>query len=198
MSTEPAQQRNPLLVPLVALGILAVVVIGFLLSRSGGDDPAQAGKTPTKSAAATPTAATDKLTGTADAPKGIRVKAATVARSSTGFGLAADLPDIDLKVVDTVTLVLDEDGDVRWNLRTFRDSRGAFITPELFRVEDGPDEQFACNGGKIRIASTRMTVTLPLACLGEPDKPLRARLEITDRDGDTEKTSTSKVLAAPR
>ncbi|MCW2830928.1 MAG: hypothetical protein JWP31_1620, partial [Aeromicrobium sp.] len=119
--------------------------------------------------------------------------------SGSGFGLAAELPDIDPDEFDAVTLVLGQDGgDVIWKLRTFRDSRGAFITPEFFREREGDDEQFACAGSSIRIKATRLSVTVPLVCLDDPDKPLQARLEITDQDGGKERTSTSKVLSAPK
>ena len=51
---------------------------------------------------------------------------------------AADLPKIDLQKFDSVTLALgQDDGKVLWKLKTFRDSRGSFVTPELFLAKDG-------------------------------------------------------------
>jgi hypothetical protein len=112
--------------------------------------------------------------------------------------LGAELPDIDIKKIDTVNLMLGQDnGDVLWRLTTFQDSRGGFVYPELYLVKDGADEQFACNA-VMRIKAAQLTMTVPLRCLDNVEKPLRARLEITDRDGGEEKTSTSKELSVPK
>ncbi|MGA8986708.1 hypothetical protein [Aeromicrobium sp.] len=198
MSTGTAPDRNRLVVPVAVTSILVILIVGYLILKGGDDSPA-APKATASSLASGKTPATQKLTGSGDAPDAIAVTAATVARSSTGFGLAADLPTIDTGEFDTVTLVMgQDDGAVLWELRTVRDSRGNFITPELYRVQDGPDEQFACARASMRIAGTRLNVTVPLACLENPEKPLKARLEITDRNGGEEKTSNSKVLVAPK
>ena len=122
-----------------------------------------------------------------------------MARSATGFGLAADVPDIDLKKFGSVTLTVgQDDGDILWSLSTARDPRGAFINPELSRTKDGEQERFACPGASVRIKATRLTITMPLRCLDDPEKPVRARLELKDRDGAKERTSTSKTLSAPQ
>ena len=114
------------------------------------------------------------------------------------FAVGAELPDIDIKEIDTVDLMLGQDGgDVLWRVTTSQDSRGGFIIPQLYLVKDGPDEQFACTAG-MRIRGAQLTMNVPLKCLDNPEKPLRARLEITDRDGGEEKTSTSKTLSAPK
>lgn len=197
MSTGTTPDRNRLVVPIAVASILVVLIVGYLILK-GDDKTAPAPKATAAASTPAATPSTQKLEGSGDAPDGIAVKAATVARSSTGFGLAADLPKIDIGTFDTVSLVLGQDeGDVLWELRTVRDSRGNFITPELYRVQDGPDEQFACARASMRITGTRLNVTVPLACLENPDKPLKARLEITNRDGGKEKTSTSRTLAAP-
>ena len=197
MSTGTTSGRNRLVVPAAAGAILLVVIIVLLLLRGGDETPAA--PKATKTTAAPVKAPQDKLTGSGDAPDAISVKTATVARGATVFALGAELPDIDIKKFDTVNLVLgQDDGDVLWRLTSFRDSRGAFITPQLYRQKAGPDEQFACNGALMRIKATQLTATVPLACLDDPEKPLRARLEITDSDGGEEKTSTSKTLSAPK
>jgi hypothetical protein len=199
MSTGTTSGRNRLVVPAAAASILVIIIVGILLARSGDDETPvapKATKTTTEPAA---TPSRDTLTGSGDAPDAIAVKDATVGRSATIFGLAADLPDLDIEKFDTIDLVLGQDnGDVLWRLTTFRDSRGAFITPQLYLQKDGPDEQFACNGATVRVKATQLTASVPLACLDKSEKPLRARLEITDRDGGEEKTSTSKTLRAPK
>lgn len=197
MSTGTAPGRNRLMVPAVAGVILLVIIIGFLLARGDGDAPTEPKATASTKAPAP--AAQDKLKGSGDAPEAITVKTATVARGANVFALGADMPDIDIKEFDTVDLLLGQDeGDVLWRLTTFRDSRGAFITPQLYREQDGPDEQFACAGAAMRIQSTRLTVTVPLACLDDAEKPLKARLQITDQDGGKETTTTSKTLKMPK
>ena len=199
MSTGRTTERNGIVVPGVMAAIIIVVIVGYLVLRGNGDEAPAAPKATATATAAPAETATDTLAGSGDAPDAIAVQKVTVARSGTGFGLAADLPKIDLQKFDSVTLVLgQDDGKVLWNLKTFRDSRGSFITPELFLSKEGPDEQFACTGSAMRINATRLTMTVPLACLDNPEKPLRARLEITDRDGGEEKTSTSKALKAPK
>ncbi|MEJ7635188.1 hypothetical protein [Aeromicrobium sp.] len=196
MSSEPTTGRNRLVVPIAAATVIGVIVVGYLITRGGDETPAAPKPAQTTATSTTPQA---DLSGSGDAPAAIAVKEATVARSATAVGLAADLPDIDLKKFDSVTLVLGQDsGEVLWKLRTFRDSRGAFVTPEFFLVKDGLDEQFACAGSSMRIKAPRLTMSLPLACLDDPEKPLQARLEIEDRDGGEEKTSTSKTLAPPK
>jgi len=183
----------------VVAAIIVVAIVGYLVLRGNGDEAPAAPKATATTTAPPAKAATDALEGSGSAPDAIAVKNVTVARSATGFGLAADLPKIDLQKFDSVTLALgQDDGKVLWKLKTFRDSRGSFVTPELFLAKDGPDEQFACTGSAMRINATRLTMTVPLSCLDNPEKPLRARLEITDRDGGEEKTSTSKVLDAPK
>ncbi|MEV7397096.1 hypothetical protein [Aeromicrobium sp. NPDC092404] len=196
MSTGTTSGRNRLVVPAAAGAILLVIIIGVLLARGGDETPAA--PKATKSTTAAPTAPQDKLKGSGDAPEAISVKTATVARGSSVFALGAELPDIDIKKIDTVNLVMgQDDGDVLWRLTTFQDARGGFVYPELYLVKDGDDEQFACNA-VMRIKGVQLTMTVPLKCLDDSEKPLRARLEITDRDGGEEKTSTSKELSAPK
>lgn len=196
MSTGTTSGRNRLVVPVAAGAILLVIIIGVLLARGGDDTPAapKASTSPT----AAPTAPQDKLKGSGDAPAEITVKTATVARGSSVLALGAELPDIDIKKIDTVNFMMGQDnGDVLWRLTTFQDSRGGFVYPELYLVKDGEDEQFACSA-VMRIKGVQLTMTVPLRCLDDAEKPLRARLEITDRDGGEEKTSTSKELSAPK
>ena len=197
MSSQSSSGRHRLVVPVTAAAILVVIAVGFFATRGGDEAPAKPAATASKTPAAV--AATAKLKGSGDAPEAIAVKDATVARSATALGLAAELPGIDLDLFDTITVVMGQDGgDVRWRLESFRDPRGAFVTPQLYLVGEGPDEQYACNGAAIRIKGTRLTSTLPLACLDEPGKPLQVRLELEDRDGGSERTSTSKTLTAPK
>jgi hypothetical protein len=186
-------------VPVVAGAIvLVVIIVALLLARGGDDAPAAPQPTKTTAAPAPTKAPQDQLTGSGDAPDAIAVKTATVARGANLFALGAELPDIDIKKIDTVNLVLGQDnGDVLWRLTTFQDSRGAFVLPEFFLVKDGKDEQLACSAG-MRITGVQLRIDVPLKCLDNPDKPLRARLEITDRDGGEEKTSTSKALSPPK
>ena len=198
MSTGTTSGRNRLVVPAAAGAIVLIVVVVLIVIAGGGDDtPAAPKATKTTTASATK-APRDKLTGSGDAPDAIAVKTATVARGSNLVAIGAELPDIDLKKIDTVNLMLGQDnGDVLWRLTTFQDARGAFVIPQLFLVKDGKDEQFACRAG-MRIKGPQLTMEFPLSCLDNPGKPLRARLEITDRDGGEEKTSTSKALSAPK
>ena len=196
MSTGTTSGRNRLVVPAVAGAILLVIIIGILLARGGDDAPAAPKATKATTAAAK--APQDKLSGSGDAPEAITIKTATVGRGATVFAVGAELPDIDIKEIDTVDLMLGQDGgDVLWRVTTSQDSRGGFIIPQLYLVKDGPDEQFACTAG-MRIRGAQLTMNVPLKCLDNPEKPLRARLEITDRDGGEEKTSTSKTLSAPK
>lgn len=196
MSTGTTSGRNRLVVPAAAGAILLVVMIVLLLFRGGDDTPAA--PEPTKTAAAQAKAPQDKLTGSGNAPDAIAVKTATVARGATVFALGAEIPDVDVKKIDTVELLLGQDGgDVLWRVTTFQDSRGGFVIPQLYLVKAGRDEQFACSAG-MRIRGAQLTMNVPLKCLDNPEKPLRARLEITDRDGGEEKTSTSKTLSAPK
>lgn len=199
MSTGTTSGRNRLVVPAAAGAIvLVVIVLGILIARGGGDDNTPTEPKASQSTAAAVKAPKDKLTGSGDAPKAITVKTATVARGSTVIAIGAELPDVDIKQIDTVNLMLGQDnGDVLWRLTTFQDARGGFVIPELYLVKDGPDEQFACTSG-MRIKGAQLTMNVPLKCLDNPEKPLRARLEITDRDGGEEKTSTSKTLSAPK
>jgi hypothetical protein len=197
MSTGTISGRNRLVVPVAAAVILVVIVAAILLTR-GGDDAPAAPKA-TKSTAAAASTSQGDIRGSGDAPDAIAVSKATAARSAAVFGLAADIPKIDLQKFDSVTVVLgQDDGDVLWRLTTFRDARGAFITPELYLDKKGPDERFACASAAMRIKDTRLTVSIPLVCLDDPEKPLRARLEIKDRDGGEEKTTVSKKLIAPK
>jgi hypothetical protein len=197
MSTGTTSGRNRLVVPAAAGAILLVIIIGVLLARGGDDSPAEPKATKTTTAAAAK-APQDKLTGSGDAPDAITIKTATVARGATVFAVGAELPDIDIKKIDTVSLMLGQDnGDVLWRLTTSQDARGAFVIPELYLVKDGKDEQFACSAG-MRIKGAQLSMTLPLKCLDNPEKPVQARLEITDRDGGEEKTSVSKALSAPK
>jgi len=197
MSTGTTSGRNRLVVPAAAGAIVLVIIVVLLLVTRGGDEAPAAPKA-TKTTAAAVKAPQDKLTGSGDAPKAIAVKTATVARGGSLISVGAELPDIDLKKIDTVNLMLGQDnGDVLWRLTTFQDTRGAFVFPQLFLVKDGKDEQFACSAG-IRIRGAQLRMDIPLKCLDDPEKPLRARLEITDRDGGKEQTSTSKTLRAPK
>lgn len=196
MSTGTTSGRNRLVVPAAAGAIVLVIIVVLILAR-GGDDAPAAPKA-TKTTAAPAKAPQDALTGSGDAPAAITVKTATIARGATLIAIGAELPDIDLKEIDTVNLILgQDDGDVLWRLTTFQDARGAFVIPQLFLVKDGKDEQFACSAG-MRIKGPQLRMNIPLKCLDNPEKPLRARLEITDRDGGEEKTSTSKTLSAPK
>lgn len=196
MSTGTTSGRNRLVVPAAAGAILLVVIIVLLLLRGGDETPEEPKATTTTAAPAK--APQDKLTGSGDAPEAISVKTATVARGATVFAVGAELPDIDIKKIDTVSLMLgQDDGEVLWRVTTSQDARGGFIIPQFYRVKDGPDEQFACTAG-MRIRGAQLTMNLPLKCLDDPEKPLRARLEITDSDGGEEKTSTSKALSAPK
>ena len=199
MSTGTTSGRNRLVVPAAAAGIVLVVIIGVLLVRGGGDDsPAAEPKATKTTTAAGSKAPQDKLTGSGDAPDEIAVKTATVARGTNVFAVGADIPDIDLKKIDSVSLILgQDDGKVLWRVTTFQDARGAFVFPQLYLVKDGKDEQYACTS-VMRIRGPQLNMTVPLSCLDNREKPLRARLEITDRDGGEEKTSTSKVLDAPK
>jgi hypothetical protein len=198
MSTGTTSGRNRLVVPVAAAVIFVVIVAAILLTR-GGDDAPAAPKATKSTAAAASTPSQGDITGSGDAPDAIAVSKATAARSAAVFGLAADIPKIDLEKFDSVTVVLgQDDGDVLWRLTTFRDARGAFITPELYLVKEGPNERFACASAAMRIKDTRLTVSVPLVCLDDPEKPLQARLEIKDRDGGEEKTTTSKKLIAPK
>ncbi|KQV73745.1 hypothetical protein ASC61_01235 [Aeromicrobium sp. Root344] len=198
MSTGNLSGRNRLVVPAAAAGIVIVIILGVLLVRGGGDDtPTEPKATKTTPAAGTK-APQDKLKGSGDAPDEIAVKTATVARGATVFAIGAEIPDIDLKKIDSVSLVLGQDnGKVLWRVTTFQDARGAFVFPQLYLAKDGKDEQYAC-ASVMRIRGPQLSMTVPLKCLDNPEKPLRARLEITDRDGGEEKTSTSKVLDAPK
>ncbi len=197
MSTGTTSGRNRLVVPAAAGAILLVIIIGIFLVSNGNDDTPAAPKA-TKTTAAPKKAPQDKLKGSGDAPKAITIKTATVARGATVFAVGAELPDIDLKKIDTVNLMLGQDnGEELWRVTTFQDSRGGFVFPQFYRVKDGKDEQFACTAG-MRIKGVQLTMNVPLRCLDDPEKPLRARLEITDRDGGEEKTSTSKALSAPK
>lgn len=198
MSTGTTSGRNRLVVPAAAGAIVLLVIIAVLLVTRDGGDGTPAEPKATATTAATVKAPQDKLTGSGSAPEAITVKTATVARGSTVFALGAELPDIDIKKIDTVSLMLGQDnGDVLWRLTTFQDSRGGFVIPQLYLVKDGEDEQFACTAG-MRIKGAQLTMNVPLKCLDNPEKPLRARLEITDRDGGEEKTSASKPLSAPK
>jgi hypothetical protein len=198
MSTGTTSGRNRLVVPVAAAVIFVVIVAAILLTR-GGDDAPAAPKATKSTAAAASTPSQGDITGSGDAPDAIAVSKATAARSAAVFGLAADIPKIDLEKFDSVTVVLgQDDGDVLWRLTTFRDARGAFITPELYLDKRGRDERFACASAAMRIKDTRLTVSIPLVCLDDPEKPLRARLEIKDRDGGEEKTTVSKKLIAPK
>lgn len=197
MSTGTTSGRNRLVVPAAAGAIVLIVVVVLLLITGGGDDTPAAPKA-TKTTAVPAKAPQDKLTGSGSAPEAIAVKTATVARGTSLIAIGAELPDIDIKKIDTVNLMLGQDnGDVLWRLTTFQDSRGAFVIPQLFLVKDGKDDQFACRAG-MRIKGAQLRMDIPLSCLDNPQKPLRARLEITDRDGGEEKTSTSKTLSAPK
>jgi hypothetical protein len=200
MSSEQAAARNRLVIPGVALIILAFVFIAFwLLTRDGGgnDTPKASPSTASTTPASTKTV-TDRLEPSGTAPAAIAVKDVTVARSAAGFGLAADIPAIDLDKFATVTLVIGQnDGAILWNLTTIRDPRGVFINPELRRVEGDDEQQFACPGASVRIKATRLAITMPLRCLDNPEKPVKARLELTDQDGGKERTSVSKTLSAP-
>lgn len=196
MSTGTTSGRNRLVVPAAAGAILLVVIIGILLVRGGDEAPAE--PKATKATTAAIKAPQDKLTGSGDAPDAIAVRTATVARGATVFELGAELPDIDIKKVDSVNLMLGQDGGkILWRVTTFQDARGGFIIPQLYLVKDGDDEQFACSAG-MRIRGSQLRMSVPLSCLDNPEKSLRARLEITDRDGGKEKTSTSRTLSAPK
>lgn len=198
MSTGTTSGRNRLLVPAVAGAIVLLVIIGFLVLRGGGDEtPAAPKATKTTKATPAPKAPQAKITGSGVAPQAIAVKTATVARGSSVFAIGAELPDIDIKKIDTVTLVLAQDNSTLWRLKTLQDARGGFVIPQLYLVKPSGEEQFACSAG-MRIKGAQLTMTLPLKCLDNPQKPLRARLEITDRDGGQEKTSNSKTLKAPK
>lgn len=198
MSTGTTSGRNRLLVPAVAGAIVLLIIIGFLVMRGGDEEPPAPKATKPAATTAPPKAPQAKVAGSGIAPQAIAVKTATVARGASVFAVGAELPDIDIKKIDTVNLMLGQDnGDVLWRLTTFQDSRGAFVIPQLFLVKDGKDEQFACRAG-MRIKGAQLTMEFPLNCLDNPQKPLRLRLEITDRDGGEEKTSTSKVLSAPK
>lgn len=197
MSTGATSGRNRLLVPAVAGAIVLLIIIGFLVAR-GGDDESAAPKAPkpTKTTAA-PKAPQAKLSGSGVAPQAIAVKTATVARGASVFAVGAEIPDIDIKKIDTVTLVLGQDNGAVWRLKTLQDPRGGFVIPQLYLVKGATEEQFACTAG-MRIKGAQLTMTIPLKCLDNPQKPLRARLEITDRAGGEEKTSTSKTLKSPK
>jgi hypothetical protein len=198
MSTQQAPARNRLLVPGLALMVVAVGLIAVWLLTRGDDDTPKTTPTPTSTTAASAKPVLDTLKPSGDAPAAIAVENVTIARSATGFGLAADIPDIDLDEFDSVTLVIgQDDGAILWNLTTTRDPRGVFINPELHRREGEDHEQFACPGASVRIKETRLTITMPLGCIDDPDKPVKARLELTDQDGGTERTSVSKTLAKP-
>jgi hypothetical protein len=199
MSSEHAPQRNRFVVPIAVVAILVAVIIALWATRGGNDAPPAT--KPTTVAATTSSTAktvTDSLKGSGTAPPAIAVKAVTVARSATGFGLAADIPKLDLAKFDSVTLTVgQDDGAILWNLTTIRDPRGVFINPELRRVKDGAEQQFACPGASVRIKATRLTITMPMRCLDNPEKPVKARLELKARDGGAEKTSVSKTLPLP-
>lgn len=198
MSTGTTSGRNRLVVPAAAGAIVLIVVVVLLLLAGGGDDTPAAPKATKTTATPAAKAPRDKLTGSGDAPAAIAVKTATVARGNSLIAIGAELPDIDIKKIDTINLMLGQDnGDVLWRVTTFQDPRGAFVIPQLFLIKDGKDEQFACRAG-MRIKGAQLTMEFPLNCLDNPSKPLRARLEITDRDGGEEKTSTSKALSAPK
>lgn len=197
MSTGTTSGRNRLLVPAVAGAIVLLIIVGVLLVRGDDKEPV-APKAPkaTKTTAA-PKAPQAKVAGSGVAPEAIAVKTATVARGATVFAVGAELPDIDIKKIDTVTLVLGQDNGAVWRLRTLQDARGGFVIPQLYLVKGATEEQFACTA-VMRIKGAQLTMTIPLKCLDNPQKPLRARLEITDRDGGQEKTAISKMLKAPK
>jgi hypothetical protein len=197
MSTGTTSGRNRLLVPAVAGAIVLLIIIGFLVVRGGDEAPAAPKATKPAATTAAPKAPQAKVAGSGVAPQAIAVKTATVARGASVFAVGAELPDIDIKKIDTVTLVLAQDNGALWRLRTLQDSRGGFVIPQLYLVKAGVEEQFACSAG-MRIKGAQLTMTIPLKCLDNPQKPLRARLEITDRDGGQEKTSNSKTLKAPK
>ena len=100
----------------------------------------------TKTTAA-PEVPQSKVAGSQAAPASIAVKTATVARGATVFAVGAELPDIDIKKIDTVTLVLAQDNTTLWRLRTLQDARGGFVIPQLYLVKAGAEEQFACSAG---------------------------------------------------
>jgi len=184
-------------VPPAAGAIVLIVIIGVLLAR-GGDDETPTAPKATKTTVVPSKAPQDKLKGSGGAPEAITIKTATVARGATVIAIGAELPDIDIKKIDTVNLMLgQDDGKELWRVTSFQDSRGGFVIPQFYRVKSGKDEQFACSAG-LRIKGPQLTMNVPLKCLDDPEKPLRARLEITDRDGGEEKTSTSKALSAPK
>ena len=197
MSTGTTSGRNRLLVPAVAGAIVLLIIIGFLVVRGGDEEPAAAKTTKPAATTAAPKAPQAKVAGSGVAPEAIAVKTATVARGASVFAIGAELPKIDIKKIDTVTLVLAQDNGALWRLRTLQDARGGFVIPQLYLVKGVTEEQFACTAG-MRIKGPQLTMTIPLKCLDNPQKPLRARLEITDRDGGQEKTSNSKTLKAPK
>ena len=198
MSTETTSGRNRLLVPAVAVAIVLLIIIGFLVVRGGDEEPVAPKATPKAAkTTAAPKAPQAKVAGSGVAPEAITVKTATVARGASVFAVGAELPDIDIKKIDTVTLVLAQDN-------------GAVVAPQDTPGRPGRLRDPAalprqgCDRGAVRLhcrhahQGSPADDDDPAEVPRQPAEALRARLEITDRNGGQEKTANSKMLKAPK
>ncbi|MEH3033950.1 MAG: hypothetical protein PGN07_07885 [Aeromicrobium erythreum] len=188
------QPRRQLVIPALVLGAAVLAIIVFLAVSGGDEEKPAARPTPTQ---AGPTPETAKVKGSGDAPEQIAIKEASVARGTAAIGIGVDLPDLDLDDLQRIAIEVQQ-GSTRWMLTTEKDPRDAFVTPRLEREKDGKTVEYACAKATIQAATARLSVTLPLACLDRNDEPVRVRLALRSVDGGTERTATTKELAAPK
>lgn len=195
----PETSRRQAVIPLAVLGVAALAIVLFLVFSGGDEEPAaQPTASPTT---AGPKPTTAEVKGSGSAPDSIAISKASVARGTTAIGLAIDVPDLAIDDLDRITVVVRQ-RDTTWRLSTSKDPRDAFVSPRLEREVTENFQvkrtEYACAKGTIRAGDSRLSVTLPLACLDRSAAPVRVSVSLAGRDGASERTGRTKPLAAPK